>query len=419
MKKDIIKNIKLIVFGGILAIGVSYVFADTWVSMPSSFSSTNNIASPINVGNTDQVKTGDLSVYGFVANQAASFKGSVFFPGIIRGGNATDNGNIAFGDTTHTVNASVSGTLKTGTLATTGGSVTVTSLANDDLRLVCADTTGTLVFCKAPPATDLCTNISGTQSTIPTGYWRNEDGTCDKPVDVCANIPGMQPTVPTDSVTGQAYNVSNGNCYDPISVSTTVNMGTGCTADFPDHGGFFDTLYYYTVGQLPLWDVDQHGKENSPGTYGIKLTFSRPLPEPIKISFKVCTSQPTSVENWLGTSTYFDSYVTCEQNSKEFAGRKDENAPALTAAQYTSWLNDPSTKPYEFTLQPGATSLMIPGLFCSRSGTSADLKWARVSPDAISIVSTDLDPTNAYNTVISPIKRSDFLCTSSDGTNCK
>src|SRR5687768_5634668 len=62
--------------------------------------------------------------------------------------------------------------------------------------------------CEAPAApaaqqTDVCPNIEGMQTTVPTGLVKDAHGNCVQPTqqtDVCPNIEGMQTTVPTGLV---------------------------------------------------------------------------------------------------------------------------------------------------------------------------------------------------------------------------
>jgi len=52
-------------------------------------------------------------------------------------------------------------------------------------------------FANYPVVTDLCSNIDGTQTEIPTGYEDdNNDQVCDE-IDLCDNLDGNQSTIPT------------------------------------------------------------------------------------------------------------------------------------------------------------------------------------------------------------------------------
>lgn len=61
MKTKIIQNIKAIVLGLILAVGVSYAAAGTWTA-PVGAPPGNNTDAPINVGGASQTKTGPLTL---------------------------------------------------------------------------------------------------------------------------------------------------------------------------------------------------------------------------------------------------------------------------------------------------------------------------------------------------------------------
>ncbi|MFA6177802.1 MAG: hypothetical protein WC694_02835 [Candidatus Paceibacterota bacterium] len=62
MKTKIIQNIKSIILALILVLGVSYVSAfSTWVN-PTSTPPNNNADTPLNVGNTGQIKVGGLTL---------------------------------------------------------------------------------------------------------------------------------------------------------------------------------------------------------------------------------------------------------------------------------------------------------------------------------------------------------------------
>ena len=65
-----------------------------------------------------------------------------------------------------------------------------------------------------PPPHDVCPNIPGTQTTVPTGMITDGSGNCvtppPPPTDVCPNISGVQPTVPAGMVTD-----GSGNCVTP------------------------------------------------------------------------------------------------------------------------------------------------------------------------------------------------------------
>jgi signal transduction histidine kinase len=80
-------------------------------------------------------------------------------------------------------------------------------------------------YTPTPPPPDQCNNISGTQETIPSGYYRDTNGNCFvqppppiPPVDVCPNLSGVQEAVPEGYV-----NDIDGNCIVP-PVDVCVNI---------------------------------------------------------------------------------------------------------------------------------------------------------------------------------------------------
>ena len=91
----------VVVLGVVAAVNrVHGDFAGPTASFPSCASSVMGCNTPINVGTTDQVKQASLSVYGFLANQNARFKGAVEVDSLINSGNynntlcADPSGNI-------------------------------------------------------------------------------------------------------------------------------------------------------------------------------------------------------------------------------------------------------------------------------------------------------------------------------------
>lgn len=229
MKKTLLQNIKIITFAIVLALGVSYAMGRDWVNQPAG-SPPSNYTAPIDTGSLDQIKTGDLTVNQFEAMQDSVFALGAYLQGVVRGGKLGDTGptTLQFGDASRVVDSRFSGTV------TVGGDMTTTALANNSVTPlhICADTTGTLVLCNPPAATDLCSNITGTQSTIPAGYWHNSDNTCGKPNDVCSNLPGNQPSKPSDD-----YEIDGTTCIHHIPA--TVTAGIAWDSPYSYEGGDF------------------------------------------------------------------------------------------------------------------------------------------------------------------------------------
>ena len=72
-----------------------------------------------------------------------------------------------------------------------------------------------------PPPVDVCSNIPGTQQSIPGGFESDGKGGCVKPVvvvptDLCTNLPGVQQTPP------KGYEVIDGECAQVLGVETMV-----------------------------------------------------------------------------------------------------------------------------------------------------------------------------------------------------
>jgi hypothetical protein len=93
------------------------------------------------------------------------------------------------------------------------------------------------------PIVDVCTNIDGDQSTVPTGMVKDTPGTTPgnctiPPVDVCTNIDGDQSTVPTGMVK-DTPGTTPGNCTIPpvdlcpniAGVQTTIPYGKELKSD--------------------------------------------------------------------------------------------------------------------------------------------------------------------------------------------
>lgn len=173
--KTILKNSLYVIIGSAVAIGISYAAHAATFTNPSGTPPAGNTAFPINVGTANQVKQGGLAVQAFIASQNVELDGNSYFAGSWHADPTSANpGTISFGGTDpNTVLRKVS-------LALTGGfgnsgSIASSPLANNALKPVCSDSNGSVVLCTA---TDICSNISGTQSTVPAGYTANSNGTC-------------------------------------------------------------------------------------------------------------------------------------------------------------------------------------------------------------------------------------------------
>jgi hypothetical protein len=82
------------------------------------------------------------------------------------------------------------------------------------------------------PSADVCPNISGTQTTTPPGMIIDSNGNCVLPSDVCPNISGVQTSVPSGMVingSGNCVAASGDQCKNIPGVQTSVP--NGMTAD--------------------------------------------------------------------------------------------------------------------------------------------------------------------------------------------
>jgi hypothetical protein len=61
---------------------------------------------------------------------------------------------------------------------------------------------------------DVCPNIDGNQTSIPSGMIKDANGNCvtTPPVDVCPNIDGNQTSIPSGMIKD-----ANGNCVEPTT----------------------------------------------------------------------------------------------------------------------------------------------------------------------------------------------------------
>jgi hypothetical protein len=162
--KKIFQNLAYVLLGSIIAVGLSYAASAATFNAATPPPPSNNTAAPINVGSTDQVKQGGLSVLAFIANQNAELDGNTYFTGTLHADPANTNSAINFGGT------DPNGILRNVALAITGGfsntgSIASAPLINQNLSPVCADANGTVLLCGAAPV-------------CPAGDITNADGSC-------------------------------------------------------------------------------------------------------------------------------------------------------------------------------------------------------------------------------------------------
>lgn len=103
--------------------------------------------------------------------------------------------------------------------------------------------------CYTPaPSIDVCANLAGNQQTIPNGYYRDDNsGNCyiqpAPPIDVCTNLPGVQTIVPlgyTNKADGDCVPIPKDMCSNIDGLQTTIpqdmvrdNQGVCVTPDLP------------------------------------------------------------------------------------------------------------------------------------------------------------------------------------------
>jgi hypothetical protein len=239
MKKTILKNLKFIIIGLVVASSFTALAAGTW-NDPTANAPANNVAVPIHTG-PDQVKTtatcvsgncGGLSVGPFAVFSNAEFDQQVFFNGMIRGGSATTtDSQVNFGDTSHEVNGTVAGNVSA------VGALQSKSVANASSSPLCAGTDGTIVVCGAAPTATESYSIAAQEVVWPIpdyDYTENLSPQDDYYVAFCLNTPAQRSinfTVEYTSDKGVSRTV---NVTIPFGQSC-VNTGPANTAQEAPH----------------------------------------------------------------------------------------------------------------------------------------------------------------------------------------
>lgn len=189
MKKTLLTNLKFIAIGLMIAVSASYAYAAWGGPLTDTFTNNTstppagNTDSPLHTSAADQVKPigsctagncGGLALGGtFLASRSAEFDGTTFLKGIVGGGSDGSfpaSSMLYFGFSGNPTPITVSGAL------TTNSSLKSTLLANSDgTKTLCSDENGVVGFCSI---VDMCSNIAGSQDTVPSGKQQNPDGTC-------------------------------------------------------------------------------------------------------------------------------------------------------------------------------------------------------------------------------------------------
>ncbi len=162
MKKQILTSLRLIAFGLVLSIGLSYIaYATPWT--PNSNPPANNTATPIDVLN-NQTKLGPLEVGSMVSRGDAELNGATFL-GMIRA-NKTAYSTVLFGEGNNNVSV-----ISSNKVTAEQNLISTTLAANPQTaRKVCANQRGELLLC-----TPAC---SDTEDNDADGLPDNQDPGC-------------------------------------------------------------------------------------------------------------------------------------------------------------------------------------------------------------------------------------------------
>lgn len=383
MKHPFLHNLLLMILAIVFVIGGSYVLASPWTARPSpDGNSSQNTPFPLTVGSTSQSKSGDLTLDRLVVGSSASLGGSVFIQGFAKGGKAGETvpSRISFGDAA-AVTTSISGGLRA------KGNIKVNDLSNATNSKVCADANGNLVLCTAGTV-DLCSNEPGDQTTLPAGWWRNEDGTCGHPQDVCTNLPGPEGDVPPNYIQRP-----DGTCYTTKTITAFLTIPEICNASFPNE---FDVGWNNNLSRTGYF------------TAGIKFVGSDgqtlvSLPKPTTMSIKLCSSLPGSKSQFIGQKTFPNEEVVCQGAPDDYAHYSDlsNNHGVIYTfiAPYVDFLNNvlnaSKADPIVVDIPSGTTTFTIPEHFmCEREGKGGDLIWSYINDLSVQftpVQTTDLE----------------------------
>lgn len=334
--KKIFQNIKYVIIGTVLAVGLSYIAHAATFTAPTGIPPANNTATPLNVGTTDQIKQGGLSVATFIANANAELDGNTFFGGVLHADPTNSTATISFGGMDpKSVERKVA-------LAITGGfgntgSIASTPLSNTTMSTVCADANGDVILCAVSA---VCSNIPAA-TTIPAGDTRNADGTCSVQPKRFLSIRTSATDVPV-SYSNFTGHIVNGNVtyQQPLTQSMKRPMlpyleTIGLDNDFPN-GWVIDTISgiqgtTLTNGNNRLLTVDEKGsydiKISAQGQIGIKGKFNGDN-NIIAASFYMVVNKGQSTEQWIPLSNIFTGKATINPSeSTTNVGKRPYNEP--------------------------------------------------------------------------------------------
>lgn len=224
MKKTLLNNLKFIIFGLVVAIGVSaaYAVSNNWAA-PTSSAPSNTIEVPLHTG-PDQIKIGGLSVGPFAAFSNAELNQQVYLNGMVRGGDPTTaNSQVKFGDSAHVVNSTVAGNVNV--VGTLQGS----SVANANSSTLCAAKDGTIITCGAAPAVAETYTIAAQQIVWPIpDYAYTGNSNNSYAVAFCLSSPALRNLQFT-----VIYATGAGIPYQVRTVSATIPAGQSCMNNAP------------------------------------------------------------------------------------------------------------------------------------------------------------------------------------------
>lgn len=145
MKKTLLTNLKYIAFGLVVAFGASALAQWTPPVAPAP---SSNMPVPLHSG-PSQVKLGGLSLGTLGVFGAASLEQDVYFKGVVRGGTPADaDSTVRFGDAIAgtVANTAITGAVNAQDYIQSG------SVANAENKTLCANETGTIIFCTGQPS---------------------------------------------------------------------------------------------------------------------------------------------------------------------------------------------------------------------------------------------------------------------------
>ncbi len=357
------------------------VVAGVWNEPGANTAPTPLVSIPVHTG-LDQVKTGGLSVGTFIANQGASLKQETYFNGPLRGGTPADpHSQIAIGDTTTPVSATINGVVDAFAGLSSGALAHTSQIPIP----VCADDTGTLGFCTIR---DYCTNIAGVQSTIPQGM-------IYKSLNTCVYPPGA-------AVVG----------YELECIAAQANEWFAW--DRQERGGFYKLNI--TLPKAPLADQKLLLRVGSsvprwiPGVFASKTEHDAYyIVEGEKTIEKYWTNPDGPYDQVIANSP--DSYFLSNPGNTSIGCGLDGKYPCTVTPWYViMWNGIPiwqaryyDVDPIVINIPAGTKKVTVPYLGCYRAGKGRTLKWSYINTIEYKMEPTD--PTDHDYILAAPMAR--------------